>query len=156
MIQRIILFLCTGNYYRSRFAEHLFNHLAAQRGLAWRAESRGLAVELAARMPGPISRDTVARLNELGLTFDSDHRRGIACNVADLSKAAVVVALKEAEHRPLLAGRHAGWEDRVTYWHVHDLDAATPVEALADIERLVSELVDSLALKTMEGADPNG
>jgi protein-tyrosine phosphatase len=30
---KIMLFLCTGNYYRSRFAELLFNHLAKQRGL---------------------------------------------------------------------------------------------------------------------------
>ena len=40
-----VLFLCTGNYYRSRFAEELFNHLAIQRGLAWRADSAGLEVE---------------------------------------------------------------------------------------------------------------
>jgi protein-tyrosine phosphatase len=24
-----VLFLCTGNYYRSRYAEELFNHLSA-------------------------------------------------------------------------------------------------------------------------------
>ena len=28
-----VLFLCTGNYYRSRFAEILFNSVAAQMGL---------------------------------------------------------------------------------------------------------------------------
>jgi hypothetical protein len=39
---KIMLFLCTGNYYRSRFAELLFNHLAKQRGLDWQATSRGL------------------------------------------------------------------------------------------------------------------
>src|SRR5262245_59358254 len=38
-----ILFLCTGNYYRSRYAEEIFNHIAEQRGLAWRAFSRGAA-----------------------------------------------------------------------------------------------------------------
>ena len=41
-----VLFVCTGNYYRSRFAEAVFNHLAAARGLPWRAVSRGLAVHL--------------------------------------------------------------------------------------------------------------
>ena len=40
-----ILFLCTGNYYRSRFAEHLFNWLATKQGLDWQADSRGLALE---------------------------------------------------------------------------------------------------------------
>ncbi len=40
-----ILFLCTGNYYRSRFAENLFNWLATKQGLDWQADSRGLALE---------------------------------------------------------------------------------------------------------------
>ena len=34
-----VLFLCSGNYYRSRFAEHLFNWLAAKVNLSWRADS---------------------------------------------------------------------------------------------------------------------
>lgn len=41
---RTILFLCTGNYYRSRHAEAVFNHHAAAVGLGWRATSRGLAL----------------------------------------------------------------------------------------------------------------
>jgi len=36
-----VLFLCTGNYYRSRFAEFLFNALAAEAGVDWVAESAG-------------------------------------------------------------------------------------------------------------------
>ena len=32
--QKTILFLCTGNYYRSRFAENLFNSLASKEGSA--------------------------------------------------------------------------------------------------------------------------
>ena len=43
---REILFLCTGNYYRSRFAEVLFNHLARESGVKAHAASRGLRVEL--------------------------------------------------------------------------------------------------------------
>ncbi|MFX7063749.1 hypothetical protein ABTH87_19020, partial [Acinetobacter baumannii] len=38
-----ILFLCTGNYYRSRYAEEIFNHAARRKGLRWRAFSRGAA-----------------------------------------------------------------------------------------------------------------
>ena len=40
---RRLLFLCTGNYYRSRFAELLFNALAREAGLSWIASSRGIA-----------------------------------------------------------------------------------------------------------------
>jgi len=51
-----ILFLCTGNYYRSRFAEHLFNWLAVKQGLDWQADSRGLALERGVNNVGAISR----------------------------------------------------------------------------------------------------
>jgi hypothetical protein len=50
---RVVLFLCTGNYYRSRFAEVLFNARAAEAGMAWVAASRGL--ELHACNVGPIN-----------------------------------------------------------------------------------------------------
>ena len=43
--ESIVLLLCTGNYYRSRFAEILFNSVVAKMGLLWRASSRGLALE---------------------------------------------------------------------------------------------------------------
>ena len=56
---KIMLFLCTGNYYRSRFAELLFNHLAKQRGLDWQATSRGLALERGANNVGSISQHTL-------------------------------------------------------------------------------------------------
>ena len=50
-----VLFVCTANYYRSRFAEHLFNHLAGPAQSQWTASSRGVATELGAGNVGPIS-----------------------------------------------------------------------------------------------------
>ena len=41
-----LLFVCTGNYYRSRTAEELFNFLATHRTLSWRADSRGLREDM--------------------------------------------------------------------------------------------------------------
>ncbi len=41
-----VLFLCTGNYYRSRYAEEIFNHQAGLEGLGWHAFSRGVAENL--------------------------------------------------------------------------------------------------------------
>jgi protein-tyrosine phosphatase len=139
-----ILFLCTGNYYRSRFAEILFNHLASQSGLNWRADSRGLAPQFGPGNIGAISVLTVDALKAMNVPCPQVHRDPIRCFKEDLKAADLVVALKEAEHRPLLSQHHAGWEDRVEYWHVHDLDAATAEEALPEIAKLVEKLVQRL------------
>ena len=59
---RKVLFLCSGNYYRSRYAEELFNHHAREVDLAWAAFSRGLAEKGSTENVGPMSRFALAAL----------------------------------------------------------------------------------------------
>ncbi len=138
-----ILFLCTGNYYRSRFAEIFFNWQARQRGLQWTAESRGLALD--GCNYGPISRYTLARLRDQGIDYDADQRFPLPLSEADLRAADLIVAVKEDEHRPLVAARFPAWCDRIEYWHVHDLDCAAPGEAIPHLENELTQLLDRLA-----------
>lgn len=140
-----VLFLCTGNYYRSRHAEEVFNHLAAAAGLGWRATSRGLALELGVNNIGPMSRATLARLTALGIPHGPVLRMPLRVTDRDLAEADLVVALKELEHRPLLAERFPTWTERVEYWAVHDVDYAAPDSALPEIEGRVRALVARLA-----------
>ena len=142
---RTVLFLCTGNYYRSRFAEELFNDLAPRAGLDWTAVSRGLAVaELGKWNVGPLSPHARSALAARGLILPEPPRDPLGCRDADLARADRVIALKEAEHRPWLDRKHPGWSDRVTFWHVHDLDQAGPEQALGEIAEHVRQLVDEL------------
>ena len=136
------MFLCTGNYYRSRFAEELFNHQARIAGLNWRALSRGLALKPSPENVGPIS--VFAHKALVARAIHPAERLPIVCQVDDLASSDLVVAIKEAEHRALLAERFPGWENRTSYWHVHDIDAAEPSEAIAAIERLVRALIADL------------
>ena len=140
-----VLFLCTGNYYRSRFAEILFNHLAERRGLAWRADSRGLARKFGPWNIGLMSPFTVNAIISRQIPCPEPLRQAMHCYEADLKSADLIVALKEAEHRPLLTEHFPGWEERVEYWHVHDLDGATPDHALGEIESLVKQLIERIA-----------
>jgi len=142
---RTVLFLCSGNYYRSRFAEHLFNHLAKERRISWRAISRGLSNETGPWKIGPISRFALQGLTSRSIPLNEPHREPVYCQEADLSAADLVIALKEAEHRALVRNRFPHWEDRVEYWHIHDIDQAEPTDALAELEQLVRELLDRLA-----------
>jgi protein-tyrosine-phosphatase len=147
---RCVLFLCTGNYYRSRFAETLFDHLARRAGLGWRAASRGVAIELGRENLGPISPWALAGLAARGILAPQPARRPRQARPADLAAAHRVVALKEAEHRRFLAERLPGWEDQVEYWHIHDLDVASPGEALARLEDRVRRLIDEIAAQADE------
>ncbi len=137
------LFLCTGNYYRSRFAEMLFNHLAAERGILWRADSRGLDPD--PRNAGPISGYTRLALQRLGISLDEDVQFPICAADGDFQGCHHIVAVKEAEHRPLMERLFPGLMERVEFWHVHDLDCAGPEGSLPQLERLVRELVERLA-----------
>jgi protein-tyrosine phosphatase len=52
--------------------------------------------------------------------------------------------LKEAEHRPLIERRFPEVANRVTYWHIDDIEFAHPSIALATIDDHVCELILTL------------
>jgi protein-tyrosine phosphatase len=118
---KTVLFLCTGNYYRSRFAEVLFNSVAGKMGLAWQASSRGLALERGVHNVGPMAAEAIAALEALGVQApDAVTRLPAQVTVEDLEAADRVVALKHAEHLPLLQERFPVWAEKVEFWHVDD------------------------------------
>lgn len=143
MIKRV-LFLCTGNYYRSRYAEELFNHLAKAKGLAWTAFSRGVAERQPPATIGPISRLTLKALDAKAIKPEGAERAPKLCAMADFDDAELVVALKEAEHRPMIERRFPEVANRVIYWHVDDIEFVDPAIALALIDEHVRELISTL------------
>src|SRR5438270_14037875 len=90
---KTVLFLCTGNYYRSGYAEILFNWKAEECGLKWKADSRGLDPD--PLNAGPMSRHTMAALRNLGIPFDQNLRFPLVANEADFQAAHHLVAVKE-------------------------------------------------------------
>lgn len=83
---RRLLFVCTGNLCRSPAAETIFNALAEERGLDWRAESAGLsAVE-----GSPVPENVELSLEEVGF-YAGSHRarkaRGRMVEPVDLTLA---------------------------------------------------------------------
>jgi protein-tyrosine phosphatase len=138
-----VLFLCSGNYYRSRFAEIVFNWHAEQEGRPWRAESRGLALD--PRNPGSISSHTIEHLRKRGISSSNCLRLPMAVCDDDFAAARVVVAVKDVEHRPIIESRFAKWILRVEYWNVHDIDCAPPREAIPQLEQLTIALLHRLA-----------
>lgn len=143
---KTVLFLCTGNYYRSRFAEIFFNWNAKKHGLPWEADSRGL--RLSNRNPGPISAYTAARLTELGVTIDPYLRSPLPVSDQDFARASHVIAVKETEHRPLIEEKFPSVLNQVEFWEVHDLDCVGPEVAIPHLEREVEDLLARLKFKS--------
>ena len=148
---KTVVFICTGNFYRSRFSEYLFNALAKERGLFWRATSRGLRTWIVDKHEGPISEFAAYRLTALDVPFDRA-RFPIQLSELDLEDADLVVALKKDEHHEIMVEQFPAWADRITYWNVDDLDYATADEALPLCEACVKSLVDRLVAEQEDSA----
>lgn len=125
--QKRVLFVCSGNYYRSRLAEILFNHGAAAAGLGWEAASRGLLKT--SELQG-MSEHTAACLKRAGLGHLAEEPRNpLALDVEDLTEADLIVGLCREEHQPMIeqkflsVARALHKTGRLRYWHVYDIPA---------------------------------
>jgi protein-tyrosine phosphatase len=135
-----ILFLCTGNYYRSRFAEILFNAVAERMGLPWTSTSRGLALERGVNNVGPMEVSAIRALEARRVRAGEQVARfPMQVSLVDLKAANRIIALQQAEHLPLLQERFPTWAEKVEFWHVED-----GPEALDLIEREVMDLIARL------------
>jgi low molecular weight protein-tyrosine phosphatase len=141
---KTVLFLCTGNYYRSRFAEELFNERAARAGAGWFACSRALAIERGINNVGPISPFALRGFEERGVIPKGMDRYPRQCEITDLEAADCIVALNEAEHRPLTLERFARWAALTEYWNVGDVECVPPSAALAAIDTKIEGLLGRL------------
>ncbi len=136
-----LLFLCSGNFYRSRFAEAVFNHEALRRRIPWRSESRGFSPHLAT---DDLSYHAQQALELRNIPLALTRRKPTRVYLADLESARHIVCVNEAEHRPALRRQFPEWEERVTYWHVHDIDVEPPGTALPTLEQNVLDLLAEL------------
>jgi protein-tyrosine phosphatase len=144
-----VLFICTGNFYRSRFCEALFNYLSEKNNLEWSAFSRGLSVELAndavIEHKGEISGHTADRLKSLGISLEYTGGHRTPLEESDLVGADLIYAAMEEEHRPMIREQFPEWEDTVNYWPIGDLwHKWTPAQTLGIAQILVRKLVNTL------------
>lgn len=137
-----VLFVCTGNIYRSRFAEALFNHHAESSGLGWCAFSRGL-------MPGAtdvagLSPHAEKALETHGIAPHHTAATKTALTGEDLAMAHIIIALSENEHRPMVSRQFPDWLDQFNFWQVEDVDLCKPEDAVRTIEQEVMTLLGDL------------
>ncbi len=137
-----VLFICTGNFYRSRFAEAVFNHHATRNGLQWTALSRGLAIHLAEGPLSPFTQEALAS-REIDLQHTAADR--VSLSDDDFLRSERHIAMDRTEHYPMMQEYFPNWADKIRYWDVGDVPFRLPHEALPEIERRVRQLFEELS-----------
>lgn len=122
-----VLFVCSGNYYRSRLAEILFNETAEKIGLDWEAESRGLLKT--GELKG-MSEHAVAYLRDRDLGhLAREPRDPLLLDVEDITAFDLIVGLCREEHEPIInqkylsLARAMAKAGRIRYWRIYDIPA---------------------------------
>ncbi len=140
--QRQVLFVCTGNHYRSRFAELLFNQKAREAHLSWRAVSRGLRL-----VPSQHGVSAVAQRELIKRGVPQELCKGApkALTGGDLEKSDYVVLMDEAEHRAMLEKQFPMRDDRkIHYWHIGESSKMKPPIACEAMATEIEELMRTL------------
>jgi len=135
-----IMFICTGNYYRSRFCEIYFNHLTREKLVP--ADSKGLWAFRKIN-EGMISPHTIKYLSDINLTggrmkfpeqMESRHfQSGIR-----------IIAMDEIEHRPMMQKDFPQFMNEIEYWQVQDIDFTHPSEAMPALKTMVEHLAKEM------------
>ncbi|GAA4650229.1 low molecular weight phosphatase family protein [Kistimonas scapharcae] len=143
-----ILFLCTGNYYRSRFSEEYFNHYARLTALPYEAFSRALLQDLSITgNVGNMAKTAVNTLKALGIPVKGLERQPQSLTEQDIMDADIIIAMDQAEHQPMLEKCFPSYSQLVHYYAVKDVDQMPASEALKALGQILDELLSELTKK---------
>lgn len=142
-MERSILFICTGNYYRSRFAEIMFNTLCKEKDLNYQAYSRGL--RLSSLNEGMLSPHTVNYMKAINMDIQPYMRMPLPIEHADFRSGALAIAMDETEHRPLMQELFPEYINSIQYWSFADDYIEQPQLVLPRLEQRIHDFVNELA-----------
>ena len=141
-----VLFLCTGNYYRSRFAEEYFNARARSKGLLHRAFSRGLSKNFERlKNPGPMSFDALSELRKCGVIVRKPIRKPQMLSGTEVGFFDMIICMDKKEHRPMVKKRLSLKNRAVIYWKIKDLSELSASKALPECKQKIDALIQTLA-----------
>jgi protein-tyrosine phosphatase len=140
--QKQVTFVCTGNYYRSRFAEALFNQKAQAANLNWHASSRGL--NLVPWQLG-ISHFTKEELVKRAVPKEFWSSTPKKLTKSDVAESDCIIFMDETEHRRLFEKKFPqSDESKIQYWHIPDSGQLKPALACARMSTKIDQLLETL------------
>lgn len=126
-----LLFICTGNFYRSRLAQLLFAEYASRAGLDWTCSSRGFCEQNGRVGIAPAVVEFLHSKGLEGLLENSGDPNMLS--FTDLENASLTIGLCRREHAPQLISRFGQiprileQQGRLRYWNVFDLPPRVPL-----------------------------
>lgn len=139
---RSVLFICTGNYYRSRYAEEYFNDRVRSRLPGWAAHSKGLARDMSRTgNVGPISLHALRALADRGIDPLAPTRFPESVQERDFEINSRIVVLSRSEHEPMMVEHFPNYVDQVEYLDIEDGHLEDPESALQRLSNAIDEMV---------------
>ena len=135
-----VLFVCTGNYYRSRFAAIYFNFLMDKKQSLLKATSRGLRIQNPKNI-GPLSPLVIDYLQLLQIPIPSAIPPKKQLVEADLLNHPYVILMDREEHLPMMEEKFPHFTETVTFWSFPDVYITSHGIILPNIKAKVDQLV---------------
>ena len=139
-----ILFVCTGNYYRSRFAEIYFNYFAKLKPLSWEAFSRGFNVDNPNNV-GFLSPQAEKTLLLLQIPI-SCNNPPVKITAQNIKEADMVIALNKKEHGVFVDKYFQNLQNKFIFWDIQDLHELSSQEALVKLKLKIDNLIEKLGV----------
>ena len=128
-----VLFVCTGNYYRSKFCENLWFFLLEKFDKKGSVSSSGLNPGLAQLWKdafGRVSPFTRRALKIIGVPLVDDSSLHLISQ-QEVDDSDIVVFLNKSEHLPMLADSRVMVPiSKIVAWNNEDVDQEFPMEAI--------------------------
>jgi len=144
--EKRVLFLCTGNYYRSRLAEALFNFYSQEKKLHWKALSHAINIDALTptQKASGVSEIVLKGLENLGIPLSFANEVPTPLTQNDLETNPIVVALSRQEHQPVLEKQFPTQKSKIQYWDIGDSKVLESTQTIPMIQTHVQKLIESL------------
>ena len=137
-----ILFVCTGNIFRSRFAEEVFNHLCKINGVDATAFSAGLQVGRYKQRK--IYWPAMNELERLKIEPLRSNEDSVHINDIDVSIYDQIICMDEEEHKPMVRSNERLSGFTFQYWNIVDMPKVPSDISLPKCYKKVESLIDQL------------
>ena len=134
------LFICTKNFYRSRFAESYFNYLSNRYEVDAMSKSAGLKIHLAdekASKEGEISLIAKNKLDSMGISSEFYSKKREKLTEKMLENSDYIIVMDEDEHFSMFLEHFPKYIKKVIFYRAKDIEHCDADITLNYIKKMI-------------------